>query len=205
MLPHTVLFRLAFTVRVTFRTPRVSGTGYAHCISRGFTLLSNYMVQHMRAWSLPALLFLSEPVCRSVGRRPEARARGGKATRPHPPWHPSRRIYLGSRRSSARCARTAPDSPFRVVSACHNEGRLINAPQSLKPKGFSVINAPQSLKPKEFSVILFPDSFRAFSQGSQNFGHFSGRPLFVLRLGLFSSQQELPSPTFFLKLGFLLS
>ena len=75
-------------------------------------------VQRMRAWSLPALLFLSEPVCRSVGRRPEARAHGGKATRPHPLWHPSRRISLGSRRNSARCARTAPDSPFRVVSAC---------------------------------------------------------------------------------------
>ena len=122
MLPHTVLFRLAFTVRVAFRTPRVSGTGDAHCISRGFTLLSSCVVQRMRAWSLPALLFLSEPVCRSVGagRRPEARAHGGKATRPHPPRHPSRRISLGSRRSSARCARTAPDSPLRVVSACDN-------------------------------------------------------------------------------------
>jgi len=120
MLPHTVLFRLAFTVRVAFRTPRVSGTGDAHCISRGFTFLSNCVVQRMRAWSLPALLFLSEPVCRSVGRRPEARAHGGKATRPHPLRHPSRRISLGSRRSSARCARTAPDSPLRVrvVSAC---------------------------------------------------------------------------------------
>ncbi len=141
MLPHTVLFRLAFTVRVAFRTPRVSGTGDAHCISRGFTFLSNCVVQRMRAWSLPALLFLSEPVCRSVGRRPEARAHGGEATRPHPLRHPSRRISLGSRRSSARCARTAPDSPFRVVSACDTPAyQLINAPQSLKPKGFSVIS-----------------------------------------------------------------
>ena len=48
MLPHTVLFRLAFTVRVAFRTPRVSGTGDAYCISRGFTFLSNCMVQRMR-------------------------------------------------------------------------------------------------------------------------------------------------------------
>ena len=118
MLPHTVLFRLAFTVRVAFRTPRVSGTGDAHCISRGFTFLSKCVMQRMRVWSLPALLFLSEPVCRSVGRRPEARAHGGKATRPHPLRHPSRRISLGSRRSSARCARAAPDSPIRVVSAC---------------------------------------------------------------------------------------
>ena len=136
MLPHGRDLRLAFTVRVAFRTPRVSGTGDAHCISRGFTLLSNCMVQRMRAWSLLALLFLSEPVCRSVGRRPEARAHGGKATRPHPPRHPSRRISLGSRRSSARCARTAPDSPFRVVSACDTY-QLINATQSRKPKGFS--------------------------------------------------------------------
>ena len=136
MLPHTVLFRLAFTVRVAFRTPRVSGTGDAHCISRVFTLFSKCVIQRMRVWSLPALLFLSEPVCRSVGRRPEARAHGGKATRPHPLRHPSRRISLGSRRSSARCARTAPDSPCRVVSACHDP-QLINATQSRKPKGFS--------------------------------------------------------------------
>ncbi len=103
MLPHTVSFRLAFTVRVpvAFRTPRVSGTGDAHCISRGFTFLSNCAVQRMRAWSLPALLFLSEPVCRSVGRRPD----------------------------SARCARTAPDSPLRVVSACDTY-QLINATYS---------------------------------------------------------------------------
>ena len=106
MLPHGRDLRLAFTVRAAIRTPRVSGTGDAHCISRGFTLLSNCVVQRMRVWSLPALLFLSEPVCRSVGRRPEARALGGKATRPHPLRHPSRRISLGSRRSSARCART---------------------------------------------------------------------------------------------------
>ena len=72
----------------------------------------------MRAWSLPALLFLSEPVCRFVGRRPDGCAHRGEATPPHPLRHPSRRISLGSRRSSARCARTAPDSPFRVVSAC---------------------------------------------------------------------------------------
>ena len=137
MLPHTVLFRLTFTVRVAFRTPRVSGTDDAHCISRGFSLLSKCVMQRMRAWSLPALLFLSEPVCRSVGRRPEARAHGGKATRPHPLRHPSRRISLGSRRSSARCARTAPDSPFRVVSACDPTPNLINATQSRKPKGFS--------------------------------------------------------------------
>jgi hypothetical protein len=141
MLPHGRDLRLTFTVRVAFRTPRVSGTGDAHCISRGFTFLSNCMVQRrgMRVWSLPALLFLSEPVCRSVGLRPEARAHGGKATRPHPLRHPSRRISLGSRRSSARCARAALDSPFRVVSACDSAYRLINAPQSLKPKGFSVI------------------------------------------------------------------
>ena len=118
MLPHTVLFRLAFTVRVAIRTPRVSGTGSAQCTSPHHTLLSNCVVQRMRVWSLAALLFLSEPVCRSVGRRPEARAHGGKATRPHPLRHPSRRISLGSRRSSARCARTAPDSAIRVVSAC---------------------------------------------------------------------------------------
>ncbi len=36
----------------------------AQCISPYHTLLSNCMVQRMRAWPLPALLFLSEPVCR---------------------------------------------------------------------------------------------------------------------------------------------
>ena len=118
MLPHTVLFRLAFTVRLAIRTPRVSGTGSAQCISRGFTLLSKCVLQRMRAWPLPALLFLSEPVCRFVGRRPDGCAHRGKATPPHALRHPSRRISLGSRRSSPRCARTAPDSPRRVVSAC---------------------------------------------------------------------------------------
>jgi hypothetical protein len=119
MLPHTAPFRLAFTVRVAIITPRVSGTGDVQCTSPYYTLLSNCVAQRTRAWPLPALLFLSEPVCRSVGRRPEARAHGGKleGTRPHPLRHPSRRISLGSRQNSARCARTAPDSPLRVVSA----------------------------------------------------------------------------------------
>ncbi len=49
-------------------------------------------------------------VGRSVGG-PRDAPTAGKATRPHPPRHPSRRISLGSRRSSARCARTAPDRP----------------------------------------------------------------------------------------------
>jgi hypothetical protein len=65
------------------------------------------------------------------------RAHRGEATRPHPLRHPSRRISLGSRWSSARCARTAPDSPLRVVSACDNAYQLINATQSRKPKGLS--------------------------------------------------------------------
>ena len=116
--PHTALFRLAFTVRVVIRTPRVSGTGDAHCISPHHTLLSKCVVQRMRVWPLPALLFLSEPVCRFVGRRPDGCAHRGEATRPHALRHPSRRISLGSRRNAPRCARTAPDSPLRVVSAC---------------------------------------------------------------------------------------
>ena len=47
---------------------------------------------------------------------------------------------LGSRRNAPRCARTAPDSPRRVVSACdptRPDPQLINATQSRKPKGFS--------------------------------------------------------------------
>ena len=155
MLPHTVLFRLAFTVRLAIRTPRVSGTGSAQCISRGFTLLSNCVVQRMRAWSLPALLFLSEPVCRFVGRRPDGCAHRGKATPPHALRHPSRRISLGSRRNAPRCARTAPDSPLRVVSACDpTRDQLINAPQSLKPRGV-FRDAPQSLKPRGVFRDLF--------------------------------------------------
>ena len=141
MLPHTVLFRLAFTVRLAIRTPRVSGTGSAQCISRGFTLLSNCVVQRMRAWSLPALLFLSEPVCRFVGRRPDGCAHRGKATPPHALRHPSRRISLGSRRNSPRCARTAPDSPRRVVSACDNPPQLI-----LKPLWFAALSSINSEK-----------------------------------------------------------
>ena len=86
-------------------------TGDAYYISRAYTLLSNCVVQCMRVLSLPALLLLSEPVGRSVGRSAargrRAGAHFGKATRPHPLKHPSRRIFLGSRRNSARCARTA--------------------------------------------------------------------------------------------------
>jgi hypothetical protein len=120
MLPHTALFRLAFTVRVAIRTPRPSGTGDAQCTSPYRTLLSNCVVQRMRIWALPALLFISGPACRQVGRRPDGCAHRWEAPRPSPLRHrdPSRRISLGSRRSSARCARTAPDSPLRVVSAC---------------------------------------------------------------------------------------
>ena len=68
--------------------------------------------------SQPCYSSQSPFVDRFVGWRPEAGVRCGKATPPHALRHPSRRISLGSRRSSARCARTAPDSPFRVVSAC---------------------------------------------------------------------------------------
>ncbi len=118
MLPHTVLFRLTFTVRVAFRTPRVSRTGYAHCISRGFTLFSKCVMQRMRAWSLPALLFLSEPVCRSVGRRPEARAHGGKATRPHP--------------------RQAPESPYFPRFEAELGEMRENGPRQPFPRGFRV-------------------------------------------------------------------
>jgi len=85
MLPHGAYLLLAFTVRVAFSTPRVSGgIGDAQCISLYHTVLSSSgcVVQRMRARSLPALLFLSEPACRSVGRRPEAGVRCGKATRP---------------------------------------------------------------------------------------------------------------------------
>ena len=80
MLPHAAYLRLALNVRVACRTPRMSGTGDAQRISPYHTLLSTCVLQRMRAWSLPAILFLSEPVCRSVGRRPEARARCAKAT-----------------------------------------------------------------------------------------------------------------------------
>ena len=155
MLPHRRDLRLTFTVRVAFRTPRVSGTGDAHCISRGFTLLSKCMVQRMRVWSLPALLFLSEPACRSVGRRPDGCAHRGEATRPHPLTgrHPIRRISLGSRRSSARCARAAPDSPIRVVSACDT-------------RPLPTINAPQSLKPVSQLSELDPEVLSPFTEAS---------------------------------------
>ncbi len=160
---------------MAIRTPRVSrwnsiiGTGNAQCISPCHTLLSNCVPveQRMRAWSLPALLFLSEsePVCRSVGRRPEARAHGGKATPPSLLRHPSRRIPLGSssrrNRDSARCAslRTAPDSPgpsawFPLVTT--PDPGLINVTQSRKPKGVSglMLLVGACSKPNGFSVIL---------------------------------------------------
>ena len=90
----------------------------------------------------------------SVGR---SAARGTRprreSDRPHPLRHPSRRISLGSRRSSARCARKAPDSPLRVVSACDNAYQLINAPQSLKPKGFSVIHRPSWTTERAFRNV----------------------------------------------------
>ena len=116
MLPHGRDLLSAFTVRLAIRTPRVSGTSSAQCISRGFTFLSNCVVQRMRAWSLPALLFLSEPVCRFVGRRPEAGVRCGKATPPHAPYFPRFEAELAEMRENGRV--TAPDSPRRVVSAC---------------------------------------------------------------------------------------
>jgi hypothetical protein len=148
MLPHTVLFRLAFTVRVAIRTPRVSGTGYAHCISRGFTFLSNCTCEYYARLVAPSLaipLRARLSPGRSVGGPTDAPTAGKRPV----PTRPGTRVAVfpsvkGGRSwrpgSSARCARTAPDSPFRVVSACDNNAyRLINAPQSLKPKGFSVI------------------------------------------------------------------
>ena len=163
MLPHKALGFSAFTVRLAIRTPRVSGTGSAQCISRGFTLLSNCVVQRMRAWSLPALLFLSEPVCRFVGRRPDGCAHRGEATRPHALRHPSRRISLGSRRNSPRCARTAPDSPRRVVSACDNPPQLIRGLKPAEnPSGQwgrpSLPSAPSSLPPQSPVRPILPYS-----------------------------------------------
>ena len=151
MLPHGRDLRLAFTVRLAIRTPRVSGTGSAQCISRGFTLLSKCVMQRMRAWPLPALLFLSEPVCRFVGRRPDGCAHRGRATPPHALRHPSRRISLGSRRNSPRCARTAPDSPRRVVSACDTYRLTKGLKPAENPSGQwgrpSLPSAPASLPP----------------------------------------------------------
>ncbi len=63
-----------------------------------------------------------------AGRRPE----GGAHVGTHPPRQPSCRIFLGSRRNSARCPRTSPrlaNSPRRVVCACDTD-RLINVTQS---------------------------------------------------------------------------
>ncbi len=56
-------------------------------------------------------------VCRSFDRRPEGGAHFGKATRPRPLRHLSRRIFLGSRRKSADAptAPASPSSPIRVV------------------------------------------------------------------------------------------
>ena len=119
MLPHTVLFRLAFTVRVAIRTPHVSGTGYAHCTSPHHTLLSNCVVQRMRAWSLPALLFLSEPVCRSVGRRPEARPRRELESDPSPPAQ-------------------APESPYFPRFEAELREMRENGPRQPPPRGFRV-------------------------------------------------------------------
>ncbi len=110
MLPHTVLFRLASTVWVAFRTPRVSGTGDAQCTSPYRALLSNCAMQRMRVRSLPALLFLSEPV----------RAHGGEATRfppaqaPESPYFPRFEAELGEMRENG--LRTAPSAWFPRVT-----------------------------------------------------------------------------------------
>jgi hypothetical protein len=82
-------------------------------LSRAFTFLSScvVLVQCMRVWSLPALPLLSEPVGRSTdptrsapGAPREARIAPGKAARPHPRTgrHPSRRVFLGSRRLKSK-------------------------------------------------------------------------------------------------------
>ena len=76
---------LGVYVRVAIRKPRVSGTGDAQCTSPHRTLLSNCVVQRMRAWSLAALLFLSEPVCRSVGRSAARGTRPRRESDPSPP------------------------------------------------------------------------------------------------------------------------
>ncbi len=111
MLPHTVLFCLAFTVRVAIRTPRVSGTGDARGISPYRTFRSNWVVQCMRVWSLPALLFLSEPICRKVGRRPDRCEHRGEATRPRPLRHPRVAVFPSVRGGTRRDARERPRQP----------------------------------------------------------------------------------------------
>ncbi len=116
MLPHKALGFSAFTVRVACSTPRVSDTGDAQCISPYHTFFSNCVVQRMRAWSLPAIPLRARL---SVGRSAARWRRALRGSDPSPPAQATEsRISLGSRRNSARCARTAPDSPRRVVSAC---------------------------------------------------------------------------------------
>ncbi len=83
MLPRTVLFLLAFTVRVACSMPRVSGTDDADGISPYHTLISNCGVQFIRVWSLPALLLLSEPW--SVGRSAARGTRPRRGSDPSPP------------------------------------------------------------------------------------------------------------------------
>ncbi len=118
MLPHTVIFRLAFTVRVAFRTPRVSGTGDAHCISRGFTFLSNCVVQRMRVWLLPALAILLRARL-SVGR---SAARGTRASRGSDPSAPAQ----------------APESPYFPRFEAELGEMRENGPRQPFPRGFRV-------------------------------------------------------------------
>ena len=137
-------------------------------------------MQRMRARSLPALLFLSEPACRSVGRRPEAGVRCGKATRPQwshdsesdsplapaqapeSPYFPRFEAELAEMRENGRV--TAPDSPRRVVSACDTtpDDRQLMLLRARNPEGFSVINATQSLKPRGVFSDSEPETQRGF-------------------------------------------
>jgi hypothetical protein len=103
---------LWFAFRVACSMPRVSGMDDAHWhgIWAHHIFLSSRVVRCMRVWSLPALL--SE----AAGRRPKGGTLFGKAAHTYPLRHPSHSAFLCSWRKSARCARTAPNSPRRAVS-----------------------------------------------------------------------------------------
>jgi hypothetical protein len=128
--PRSLSLRVAFTVQVAFRsgirTPRVSGTGDAaaaavwpgrpvhtpfhECIH---TLLSNCVAQSMCAWSIPSLLSLSEPVCRSVGRSvgPSRPAAPGRGPRVCTRCHGGISSLEAARPHALRHGTEAPESP----------------------------------------------------------------------------------------------
>ena len=94
--------------------------------------------------SQPCYSSLSPFVGRSVGGPRHAPTAGKRPVPASPPAQAPSGLGVAAfssvRGGARRDARERPPTPPRVASACDNAYRLINAPQSLKPKGFSVTN-----------------------------------------------------------------